>query len=92
MIKNLFTPWKLGSIKSVDTFYWYLSQLIVLLKPDFNYSSSFPLPWVNKVTTGTLRFASVIENVAGWVTLLANIKHFLARFRSRFHNLLKSFQ
>ena len=39
--KNLFTPWKLGSIKkskywftpSVGTFVWYLFQLIVLLKP-----------------------------------------------------------
>ena len=49
--KSLFTPWKLGLIKksehpftlSVDTFDWYLFQLIALLKPDLNCSSSFAL-------------------------------------------------
>ena len=47
--KTLFTPWKLESIKkykywfwlSNDTFDWYLFQLIVLLKPDFNCWNSF---------------------------------------------------
>ena len=41
---TLFTLWKPGSNKEskygfgacIVTFYWYLSQLIVLLKPDFN--------------------------------------------------------
>ena len=59
--KSLFTTLKLGSIKkskywftpSVDTSAWYLFQLTVLLKPDFNCSSSFTLSWVYKVTTGT---------------------------------------
>ena len=59
--KSLFTPWKLGSIKkskhwfshSGKTFGWYLFQLIVLLNPDFNCSSSFALSWVDKVTTRT---------------------------------------
>ena len=59
--KSLFTPWKLGSIKkskywfclSGETFGWYLFQLIVLLKPDFNCSSSFALSWVDKFTTET---------------------------------------
>ena len=59
--KSLFTSWKLGSMKkskywftpSVDTFVWYLFQLIVLLKPDFNCSNSFALSWVDNVTTGT---------------------------------------
>ena len=34
-------------------FDWYLLQLIVLFKWDFNYSSSFASSWVNKVTTET---------------------------------------
>ena len=59
--KSLFTPWKHGSIKKskyifgdfIDTFDWYLFQLIVLLKPDFNCCNSFALSWVDKVTTGT---------------------------------------
>ena len=44
---------KYWCIVSVDTFDWYLFQLIAILKPDFNYSSSFALSWVDKVTTGT---------------------------------------
>ena len=31
----------------------YLFQSNVILKPDFNYSKSFALFWVDKVTTGT---------------------------------------
>ena len=61
--KNLFTPWKLGSIKkykywfylSGETFGWYLFQWIALLKPDFNCCNNYleSLPWVDKVMTGT---------------------------------------
>ena len=59
--KSLVTPWKLGSIKKSKyqfhcytvTFGSYSFQLPVLLKPDFNYSSSFVLSSVDKVTTGT---------------------------------------
>ena len=59
--KGLFTAWKLGSIKKskygfgacTDTFGWNLFQLIVLSKPDFSFSSSFALSWVDKVETGT---------------------------------------
>ena len=59
--KGLFTPLTLGSIKkskywfmlSVYSFGWYLFQAIVLLKPDFKYSSSFALSWVDKVTIWT---------------------------------------
>ena len=59
--KSIFSPWKLGSIKkskywfclSVDTFGWYLVQLNVLFKPDFNFSSRFALSWVDKVSTET---------------------------------------
>ena len=59
--KSLLTPLKFGSIKQskywfctfTDTFDWYLFQLIVLLKPDFNWSNSFTFSRVDKVTTGT---------------------------------------
>ena len=59
--KSMFILWKLGSIKkskywfclSGETFGWYLFQLIVLLKPDFNCCNSFASSWVGKVTTGT---------------------------------------
>ena len=59
--KGIFTPWKLGSIKKpkngfgvcIVTFDWYLCQLIVLLKLDFNCYDSFALSCVDKVTTGT---------------------------------------
>ena len=37
-------------------------QLIVLLKPDFNYWSYFALSWVDKVTTTTKSFVSVIAD------------------------------
>ena len=55
--KDLFTPWELGSIKksrywfclSVDAFVWYLSQLIVLLKPNFNCCNGFALFIVDKI-------------------------------------------
>ena len=56
--KILFTPWKLGLIKkskywfraSIDVFDWYLFQLIVLLKPDFNCCNSFALSRGEKVS------------------------------------------
>ena len=59
--KSLLTPWKLGSIKwfkfgfycSSSGFGKYLFQLIVLLKPDFNYGNNFALSCNDKVTTGT---------------------------------------
>ena len=64
-----FTPWKRWSNKkskylfclSVEIFDWYLFQVIVLLKPDFNCYNSFALSWVDKVMTET-SFVSVIEN------------------------------
>ena len=45
---------------------WYLFQLIVLLKPDFN----FILSWVDKVTTGTWSFVSVTANFSAPVELV----------------------
>ena len=54
--KSLFIPWikqsKYGFCDCIDTFDGYLFQLIVLLKPDFNFCNSFPLSWVGKITTG----------------------------------------
>ena len=56
--KSLFIPWKLGSIKWFK--FWsglinsgfarYIFQLVVLLKPDFNWGNIFALSWVDKVT------------------------------------------
>ena len=45
--------YKSGVGACIDTFDWYLFQLIVLSKPDFNCRSYFALSWVDKVTTGT---------------------------------------
>ena len=75
--KSLFTPWKFGLIKnskygfgtSVDTVGSYLFQLIALLKPNFNYCNSFALFWVDKVTTGTSVFVSVIVSFVAFVSL-----------------------
>ena len=75
--KCLFTPWKLGLIKKskfgfgacTDTFGWHLLQWIIFLKPDVNYSSSFPLFRVDKVTTGIKSFVSVFANVVAFVSL-----------------------
>ena len=66
--KSLLTSWKLGSIRNSKHLFctWfvvlgrYLFQLIVLLKLDSNCLSSFTLSWVDKVTTGTQSFPSVI--------------------------------
>ena len=59
--KSLFNPWKLGLTKwfkylfyaNVFGYDWYLFQLTVLLKADFNYWSNFTLSWVDKVTIRT---------------------------------------
>ena len=42
----------------------YLFYLIVLLNPDFNCSKKLLSSFVDKVTTGTYSFVSVILNVA----------------------------
>ena len=73
--KSLFTPWKHGSIKKskyifadfIGTFDWYLFQLIVLLKPDFNCCNRFALSLVDEVTTGTQSFVSVIAKFVSFV-------------------------
>ena len=45
-------------------------QLITLLKPDFNCSNNFSLSFVDKVTTGTYKFVSVVLNFPGPVELV----------------------
>ena len=42
----------------------YLFHLIVLLNPVFNCSNNLLSSWVDKVTTGTYNFVSLILNVA----------------------------
>ena len=54
---------------------WYLFQLNVLLKPDFNCFNSFTLSWVDEVTTGTLSFVSVTINVGSWSAAVPATKH-----------------
>ena len=59
-----FFSWKLGSISkskywfclSIDTFDWYLFQLIVLLKPNFNYFINFTLSLVDIGTAWNIKF------------------------------------
>ena len=46
----------------VAVFGWYLFQSIGLLKADLNCSSNSGLSWVDKVSTGTQSFVSVITN------------------------------
>ena len=67
--------WKIGSNTkskygfgiSNDTFGWYSLQLIVLLKPDFNYCNCFALSWADKVTTDI--FVPVIANDVAFASL-----------------------
>ena len=48
----------------ISHFWSYLFHLIVLLNPDFNCSKKLLSSFVDKVTTGTYNFVSVILNVA----------------------------
>ena len=51
-IKAIITNWGITGAFIVN-FDWYLFQLIVLLKPDFNSCNSFALSWVDEVAIGT---------------------------------------
>ena len=53
----------------IETFDWYLFQVVVLLKPDCNCCNSFALSWVHKVTTGTWSFVSIIGNVVAFFVI-----------------------
>ena len=74
----MFTPGKLGLTTRfkylfcayVFGFDWYLFQLIVRLKPDFNWWSNFALSCVDRVTNGTKSFVSVIVNLPSPVELV----------------------
>ena len=52
----------IGLVSFIVTFGWYLFQLIVHLKHDFNGCSNFAFSWVDKVIAGTQSFASVNVN------------------------------
>ena len=54
-LQNLYQLQNLNICFAFDLFFldWYLVQLVVLLKPDFNCLSNFKLSLVDKVTTGT---------------------------------------
>ena len=63
-------------------------QLVVLLKPDFICWSNFALSWVDKVTTGTRSFVSVIVNLP-WPVELVIIQvddHVQKRLTSQLNN------
>ena len=80
-IKSLFTRLKLGSNKKskygigawIVTFDLLLLEsfftLVAYLKPNFNCCNSFAISWVDKVTTRTQSFISVIANVVAFVWL-----------------------
>ena len=77
-MKILFILRKLGSIKRLtfgfcannSGFDKYLFQLVTLLNPDFNCCSSLELSCVDKVTTGTCDFVSIILNAPAPVELV----------------------
>ena len=64
----------------------YFFQLIVLLKPDFDCSSSFALSRVDKVTTQG--FVSVIANVVAFASL--DTTHLLDQVEIRLISQLKA--
>ena len=81
--KILFTPWKLGSIKKfkywfcacVDNLDWYLFQLIVLLKSDFN----FPI---------ALYCLELTELLLGHIVLYQFLHKLLFYLLCKWHNFL----
>ena len=66
-LENLVQFFKFPFCANNSGFAIYSFQLIALLKPNFNYGNNFALSWVDKVTTGTWRFLSVIVNVGTWL-------------------------
>ena len=77
--KSIFSPWKLGSIKkskywfclSVDTFGWYLVQLIVLFKQILIFQAV--LHYLELIKFQLKHKVSVIENIVFRSPLLATI-------------------
>ena len=70
----------------------YLFQLIVFLKPDFNCWSNFSLSLVDKVTTRTYNFVSVIANFPSLVELriTQSLDHVSIRLTSQLINDISS--
>ena len=50
---------------------------------DFDCWNSFPLSSVDKVTTGTQRFVTVIASVVSWFGVAFDIKKFAGEVRMR---------
>ena len=68
-------------------------QLIFHLSPDFDCSYSFALSWVDRVTTGTHNFVSVIANVPATIELYQWQGSSLARITSGlFQNTQRHFK
>ena len=68
---------------SVSDFEWYFFQLIVRFNPDFNCCNSFAISSVDKVTTGTWSFVSVIANFAAWFAAALDVTQFADQVRMR---------
>ena len=103
--KSLFIPWGFGSIEQskygfvflLIFFDRYSFQLIVLLKPNFNASSSFPLSWVDKVISGKWSFVGYCQCLFScWITqvgdqgkirLISSLEFFIIIFCEK--NILK---
>ena len=60
----------------ISQFWSVFNSLIVLLNPDFNCSKKLLSSFVDKVTTGTYNFVSVILNVAPIGLLILDIAGF----------------
>ena len=66
---------------SLDICYCYLFQLIFVLNTDFICCNNFALSWVERVTTGRLRFVLVIANVGA--LFASQMTQFFDQFKSR---------
>ena len=62
------------------------------MNTDFNCCISFVLLSVDKVTTGTQSFASVIANVVAWFAAALDIKQLAEHVKMRWISQLMAFQ
>ena len=62
------------------------------MNTDFNCCISFVLLSVDKVTTGTQSFASVIANVVAWFAAALDIKQLAEHVKMRWISQLRAFQ
>ena len=80
----------LTNLKNGLVFCWYFWLIFIpvnwFLKPDFNCSTSFVLPWVNSYNWN-IKFVSVIENLAPWsVIAVANLDQFVIKINFTISN------